>query len=177
MKEEWRDVPGYEGYYQVSNKGRVKSVERMVPRGNHTYPVQERILMTPPSSLGYPMVNLSKNSSGRTCFVHHLVMSAFVGPCPDGCNVNHIDGDTTHNDFRNLEYVSYKEHDTHTREVLGHDMRGEMHGQSKLTRPQVVEIKRRLAAGERAYLLAREFGVSKSTIGDIKNNRTWSWLD
>lgn len=98
-KETWKPVVGYEGLYEVSDWGRVKSVGRG----------KERILKLTPNTLGYLQVSLHKNGEQKTCKVHQLVMRAFVGECPDGYEVDHYDWDRKNNRLNNLRYIPAKE--------------------------------------------------------------------
>lgn len=99
-------MPGYKGFYSVSNQGRVRSEARIVKRSNGgtcSYP--ERILrqMTHPKS-GYLRVNLQRDSTRWTIEVHRLVLGAFVGPCPPGMQTLHWDDTPTNNSLANLRY-------------------------------------------------------------------------
>lgn len=103
--EIWRDVQGYEGFYQVSNLGRVWSV----PRTDATNHKQGgKIMKLKRETAGYLKVNLSKNGKARLMFVHRLVATAFVQK-DEGCDiVNHIDNDRANNNSKNLEWTTYK---------------------------------------------------------------------
>ena len=100
--EEWRDIIGYEGLYQVSNLGRVKSL-------NYNHTGKEGILDTEPTSSGYVQVNLYKNNKRKTYLVHRLVAQSFI-PNPLGLpEVNHIIDDFEHrsdNRVENLEWCT-----------------------------------------------------------------------
>lgn len=111
---EWRDVPGYEGYYQVSNDGRVRSVDRVVPclgDGRPRFSTLRKGVELKPhkDKYGYMIVNLSKDGTRKKHKVHRLVMLAFAGECPDGLQVNHKDENKANNRVGNLEYVTCKE--------------------------------------------------------------------
>ena len=109
MREEWKDIEGYEGMYQVSNKGNVKSLERKVWDSRGYYrTVTEKILKTGESGRGYLIVVLCKNGKMKTCKVHRLVAEAFLEN-PQGLpEVNHLSEDKTDNSLENLEWVSHK---------------------------------------------------------------------
>lgn len=110
MKEEiWRDVPGYEGYYQVSNLGRVRSLDRVVRRSNVPPFLQKgRILKLYLEKTGYFTCNLCVNDSKRTRSVHQLMAMAFLNHAPNGLNlvVDHINNIKTDNRLDNLQIVT-----------------------------------------------------------------------
>ena len=98
--EVWKDVAGYEGYYKVSNKGNVYSVERKDSRGNKC---GGRILKQR-YSRGYPQVGLYKNGKMQNRLIHRLVLEAFVPNLENHPEVNHRDEDKTNNELSNLEW-------------------------------------------------------------------------
>lgn len=104
MSVEWRDVGGYEGMYQVSNKGSVKSLSRKDARG---HVLQEKELKLSTTKKGRKMVILSKNGQTKGFSVHRLVAEAFLGRSE--LTVNHIDEDPTNNNVENLEYMTVAE--------------------------------------------------------------------
>lgn len=109
MREEWRDVVGYEGLYQVSSFGRVKGVARSVKRNGHEVKVPERFLCQTDNSNGYLRVNLSKDNRVKQTFVHRLVAEAFVDN-PDGCRyIDHLDSDRHNNHVENLVWCTQSE--------------------------------------------------------------------
>ena len=106
MIEEWRDVPGYEGMYQVSDKGRVRSLDRVVPclrLGSNKKP--GKVLRSNPRSvMGYLGVVLYHQGARRNFDVHRLVALAFIGECPEGMEVCHNSGDVNDNSVKNVRY-------------------------------------------------------------------------
>lgn len=103
MNEEWRDIQGYEGFYQVSNLGRVKSLDRFDGFQNN---VKGKILKKYISETGYERACLSKNNKTKKFQVHRLVATAFI-PNPDNKpQVNHIDECRSNNNFENLEWCT-----------------------------------------------------------------------
>ena len=106
MKEIWKDIEGYEGYYQISNTGKVKSLERMKWNGKGYQKVPEKILEGVDNGHGYLRVKLCKDGKVEQPLVHVLVATAFL-PNPDNLpEVNHKDEDKTNNCVENLEYCS-----------------------------------------------------------------------
>ena len=102
MEEEWRDIEGYEGLYQVSNLGRVKSL-----RNNHGQ-FREKILKPGKNKLGYLQVNLYKEGKIKRCLVHRLVAETFIPNVNNYTQVNHKDENKTNNCVSNLEWCNRK---------------------------------------------------------------------
>ena len=108
--EIWKDIPNYEGLYQASNLGRVKSLERFRKGKNGSLvPVKEKILKPKISHNGYYQVALIKNSKVRFYLVHRLVFGAFNATIPEGLQVNHINEIKSDNRLSNLNLMTSKE--------------------------------------------------------------------
>lgn len=117
MKEIWKDIEGFEGYYQVSNLGRVRSVDRVVTQfngwANAKRPTKGRIRTITKQTQGYSQVGLCKNGVQKSYRLNRLVAKAFV-PNPDNkLYVNHIDGNKDNNRADNLEWVTNSENIMH----------------------------------------------------------------
>lgn len=170
MNEQWKDVVGYEGIYQVSDHGRVKRVAR----GPSTYP--GRILSPTHNSSGYVIVPLCQGGKQVGKCVHRLVAEAFLGPAPSPKHeANHKDGNKDDNHAKNLEWLTCSENTKHAYRVLGIEpRRGERSGMSKLTRCDVRRIRMLYATGEYTQAeLGDMFGVARDTIGHIIRRETW----
>ena len=179
--ENWKDIVGFEGKYQVSNIGGLRRLEHL-GRGRYgasKYPAKVIIPTKSVNKRGYTSLSVSLPSErGRvTRIVAHIVAEAFIGPRPEKMSVCHIDGDSTNNSVENLRY------DTHAgnmKDTIAHgtSIRGERHPMRVLTPEQVKEIKCRLKNakyGEKAAM-SREFGVSPQTINNIRRGQAWGWL-
>lgn len=108
MEEIWKDIQGYEGLYQISNYGRVKSLERIVRKSNGVLqPRQERIMAKRVSTDGYYIAKLSRDGHSKSIAIHRLVASHFI-PNPNNLpEVNHKDFDRTNNHVDNLEWCTH----------------------------------------------------------------------
>lgn len=119
MKEIWKNILGYEGYYMVSNTGKIKSLSRKVSHSfSGTITMKERIMKPKRNKNGYMEVNLIKDSKRKTFKVHRLVAINFLDNNYNKKEVNHIDGDKTNNLINNLEWVTPSENQIHSYSVL-----------------------------------------------------------
>jgi len=108
MEETWKDIPDYEGYYQASNLGRIRSLERVVKSSkNRSRTVVERILVLSYDTYGYKIINLNKEGKSCTNKVHRLVMLTFMGE--SNLEVDHINGIRDDNRLCNLRYCTQRE--------------------------------------------------------------------
>lgn len=107
MEEIWKNINGYEGLYQVSNLGRIKSLERMVKSNNNNYRiVKEKILKQNQDKNGYYVISLNKNNKSKKYIVHRLVAQTFI-PNPNNYPVvNHKDENKKNNCVENLEWCT-----------------------------------------------------------------------
>jgi hypothetical protein len=167
--ERWRTVAGYEGLYEISDLGNVRSLHRSYK------PRLRGDLLTPGVSCGKMTVVLYKDGGRKTRLVHHLVLDAFTGPCPPGEEARHGPGGALDNRLVNLCWGTHAENEA-DRVRDGTSNRGERQWQARLTREQVMECRRRYAAGESQGVLAAEFGVSGPTVSNAITGETWSWL-
>ena len=156
---EWRDIPGYEGRYRVSNDGRIYSLISSL--------VMKQFKLTH----GHLAVMLYFNGVGKIHPVHVLVASAFVGVRPPGYYTHHKNEDRQDNRPDNLEYKTPEDH-------TGDHVRGEKSVCAKLTENQVREIRRLHSTGESSYRkLAKIYEVSCFTISDVIRRRNWRHVE
>ena len=138
----WKPISDYEGLYEVSDAGEVRSLDRTIickKQGTEIH-LKGCFLKPHESGRGYPAVALSKNGIVKTTYVHTLVANAFLGENPDMV-VNHIDGNKWNNAVSNLEWVSYSQNNQHAYDN-GLKPRGEGFYRAKLTENQVRQILR-----------------------------------
>lgn len=119
LNETWVDIPDYEGYYQVSDWGRVRSLDRKTTRGQN---VNGKILTSWENSDGYLNVGLTKGNIRKVCRVHRLVLLGFTKNPDITKETNHIDNIRTNNHLSNLEWVTHKENVNH-RDIQGRQNR------------------------------------------------------
>lgn len=122
----------------------------------------------------YYSVKLSNKGERKHCFVHRLLAEAYI-PNPENKNyVNHKDGNKLNNNVENLEWVTFAENIQHSFQTgLNKGLAGEENGKALLNEDQVIKIYEKLLSGEKSIDIAKEFGVNRSTIGNIKRKRLW----
>ena len=168
MSEIWRDIKGYEGRYQVSSMGRVKTVERHKSDGRRQ---PEAIRKTQIDHRGYEFVLLYNGERMNRFSVHVLVANAFIPNPEHKPQVNHIDGDKLNNVLENLEWVTASENQFH---ALAHGLliprRGDANKQTKVSDADIRRIREMRKAGAKLQPLADMFGISLSQVGRIVRN-------
>jgi hypothetical protein len=164
MTEEWRDIPGYEGLYQVSDQGRIWSIRR------------QRAL-SPNVNNHYLRVQLSKDGSWKRFRVHKLVLLSFVGPRPDGYQVDHINRDRLDNRLSNLRYLHHSENEAQgavtKNKLYIYRHNGEANPHSKLTNDQRIAIVALYATGRYTQQqIAAMYGICRQTVGELANGKS-----
>lgn len=169
----WKTIKGYEGYYEVSDTGRVRSLTRVIPNVSETSDIFYRTLhgremkLTYDPINGYYVVNLRKNCTSNVRQVHRIVAETFLENPDNLPTVNHIDGNKLNNDLSNLEWASYSWNNLH---ALQHGLR----------RPRGVTICQYTSDGElvgqfRSVCEAsRATGIGRANISHCVNRRTLS---
>jgi hypothetical protein len=148
----WKDIPGYEGSYQASNHGEIRSVTR------------ERLLNYTKQRSGHISVKLAR----VTHYVHALVLLTFVGPKPTSdvrIECRHLDGNPANNHVHNLKWGTVQEN---------RKDRQRLHEVGVFSASQVRDIKIRLRENSQIKVLAAEYGVDRHTISNIKNGKTYA---
>lgn len=167
--EEWRKIPDFEDY-EASNFGNIR---KSIDFGGWT---AGRILRPGPHTAGYLSVTLRKNNKSHGKTVHSLVALCFLGERSEGMHINHKDGCKHNNCANNLEYCTPSQNSWH-KEESGLGTRGEKNGQCKLSKEDVIEIRRKYSDKEaNQYELARQYKVQVATINRAINKGCWAWL-
>lgn len=171
IAEEWRDVPGYEGFYQVSSFGAVRSLDRVV-FGAKKQTVKGRLLSERDNGNGYKFVTLWSGGRQENMYVHRLVLLAFSGPSEKGLSACHNDGDRSNNRLSNLRWdTTIANHAD--KKIHGTLRQGGRCYQAKLSDIDIQSIRRMLSAGFEQKEVAKLFGISQPSVSDIKHGRTW----
>jgi hypothetical protein len=176
--EKWKSIPGYEGCYEVSSYGSVRSLDRLLikPAAIRGYPRKVRgTILRPGMTKGYYFVLLSNHEGvKKSHYVADLVALAFIGQKPDGFQTCHNDGDPTNNVLFNLRYDTRKNNNL-DKYKHGTVRYGELTPTSKLTEREVMEI---LSIGwsQPAVDTAKVYGVTGGCIQSILTGKTWRHL-
>lgn len=175
IDEVWKPVVGYEGLYEVSSIGDIRSLFHGGSNRwkNAKYPR----MMLPYVVRGHYALFLSCNGSQKSYCVNRLVLEALCGPCPIGYEAAHLNGKPLDNCFTNLVWCTHKENESH-KIIHGTLLRGERCGNSILTEKQVLEIRGLFKHRKHGDTIstAIRFGCSEATIKDVGTRKSWKWL-
>lgn len=167
--ERWLPVVGYEGVYEVSDLGRVRSIDRTIQRAGRAVRVQGVMLSLKVNRSGYVYVNVSNEAKPAALLVHRLVAKAFL-PNQDGLPiVNHRDCDTQHNALGNLEWCSAEHH-------MRHAIENERFGTQRLSVVDVLEIRAAYSAGLRRTDIADAYNIGVRHVWRIGTRRAYAHL-
>lgn len=174
--ERWIPVPGYEGLYEASTFGRLRSLDRVVQHRNRwgklgSLRVHGRVLGGGPHLGGYRTAHLYSGGVRWATAFHIVVALTFHGPCPMGLEVRHLNGRHEDNRPVNLRYGTRRENEA-DKELHGKRFRGEDVACAKLDTAQILEIRRRV--GEPQKQLAEAFGCTFSNISAIQLRKSWT---
>lgn len=182
MIEEWRDIPRFEGFYQASNLGRIRSLDRLVTF-NGTRAERKGVILRPAQRNNYAFVLLSIEGRKKAYSIHRLIVTTFIPNAENYPCVNHIDCDKSNNNLLNLEWCTSKQNSEHA--VVNNKYRkGEFAGRAVLNDIIAREIRVKYLSEEnitqprltRPYpmkRLAKEYGASIQAIAAIVKNKSY----
>lgn len=170
--EIWKPIKGFENSHEVSNMGRVRSLDRTDAMGRH---IRGKVLCNVQQTSGYYSLWISFHGKNRRYLVHRLVADAFVDNPESKPHVNHKNGIKTDNRAENLEWVTRSENIKHSYEYLGRvsPMKGNHRPATwsrKLTDAQADTIRKSPKTGRE---LAAEYGVDPMTISNIRTGKLY----
>lgn len=177
MEEIWKDIQGYEGIYQISNLGRVKSLSRIIFRGRGKHITKDVIIKIYVNNTGYYGVNLNVNKTHKSFLLHRLIAKAFI-PNPNNypC-INHIDGNPLNYSISNLEWCTYSQNTTHAYKINRMSQTGLHNNNVKLTEKDVLSIRNEYVQNKETLIsIAKKYNVYLTCIHKIVNRRTWKHI-
>ena len=175
MSEIWKDIPDYEGSYQVSNMGRVRSLDRVVTfKDGSTRKYKGKVLKPHLNDRGYVRLTLCNDNGCNIKRVHRLVLGTFKPHVNmKDLEVNHMDGDKLNNHLTNLEWVTARDNMLHAYDLGLITNIGEGSPNAKLSNTDVLEILQRLDTGELQKDIGSDYNVSKDYISQINRGVRW----
>ncbi len=176
--EQWRPVVGYEGLYEVSDQGRVRSLDRLVRHSSGKALCRLRGVILKPATRqkGHLHVVLCCNGAEATHQIAHLVAAAFIGPRPDGLVVRHGKLGASNNTVGNLSYGTHSQNNGADKFRDGTHNRGERSAHARLTEDEVLEIRWLVAMGARHAAVAAAYGINRPGVTKIANRQRWAHI-
>lgn len=171
----FRVIPDYPRY-AVNESGTILSICSPSGRGKDRPWKDARTVTHVIRPKGYHVISLcSINGQKRIRMVHILVLEAFIGPCPEGLQCRHLDGNPANNHVTNLKWGTSIEN-ANDKLMHGTYIQGERGSKAKLTNEDVIEIRKRRANGETIETIAKDFPLKQNSIYNIVNRRTWKHI-
>lgn len=174
-KEIWKDIIDFEGCYQISSLGRIRSLDRFVTcRNGGVKLFKGKIKNVSENRRRYKSICLSKNSKTKNFDIHRLLAIHFIPNPGNKKEVNHIDGNRMNNDLSNLEWSTPSENALHAHKtgLISNTGRKNHKRARKLTDNQVIDIKKNYKRGM-AKILSQKYNVSKECIYSIWGGYSW----
>lgn len=175
-KEQWRDVKGLKGFYQISDRAAVKSLPRKIVTSHGVIRRVFGCILRPYKSRnGYLTVKIGTSQRDKKhYFIHKMIAKAFIPNPNNKKHINHIDGNKLNNKISNLEWCTLKENIQHAfRTGLTVSAKGEAAGRAKLSNKQVLEI---LNSNLTSRQLGKIYSVSKTSVWAIKTGLSWNHI-
>lgn len=168
-KETWKDIPNYEGVYQVSNLGRIRSLDRYVTRGKSGFFKEGQIQKLQNNGNGYLYKQLKYKGNYKNFYIHRLVLMVFVGERPDGMVICHKDGDITNNKLSNLRY------DTPLENNIDQFRQGTRN--NVLKNEEVLRIRKMYNEGYKPLSISTKLNINIHSVRSVLQGKTYSWLN
>jgi len=167
-----RAISGFFGYF-IDDSGTVWSIRgKGKPGALRDVPGR---LRTQENQHGHPFIYLRVKMKRYKFYIHRLVLQAFVGPCPEGMECRHLDGNPRNNKLTNLKWGTRQENES-DKVAHGTGNQGERNGMSKITWEVAEEIRKRYASGkETQKAIGMDYGISDGTVCNIVNYKAWTF--
>lgn len=173
---EWCPLKGWEGIYEISSHGQIRSLERLIKNGKALYKSKVRILKGVDRRDGYLSITLKDGDHLERWLIHRLVLTTFVGPCPDGMEALHgPDRNRQNNKLCNLRWGTRADNE-YDKIAHGISNRGERQWNSKLTSGDISEMFGMQKAGHSQTTIARYFRIHPSHVSKTFSGQRWAHL-
>lgn len=174
ISEEWKPIQGYEGVYEVSCQGNVRSLDRFVKTSKSGKKFVKGRLLKPVAVKGYSIVSLCLNGHQVEKKIHRLVANAFLDNPFELPQVNHLDGNKTNNNVSNLEFCSPLHNVKHAFDTgLCDRSIAQRHYGAKLKNSDIPIIRSRLSSNESPTSIAKDYSIGRHIIYKIKYGKSW----
>ncbi len=173
--ETWKVIKGYEGLYQISNQGNLRSLDRITKTSYRIRHIKGKTISMVIGNAGYLRSVIYKNGKQQNISLHRIVAETFILNPLNLPQVNHKDGNKTNNRVENLEWVTPSINWHHARKNSLIKNVGETSHRAKLSIKQVREIRQKHLAGLGAYVIAKQYGVSGNCIYQIIVGNSWQF--
>ena len=173
ITERWLPCVGYEGSYEVSSCGRVRSIDRIIYKRGFPYPFKGKILTPRLNKKGYLFVKFHSENKGIERNPHRLVAEAFIPNPENKPQVNHIDSNKLNNNDWNLEWNTNSENQLHAYRLGLQNKKGENNSNTVLKDSDVTLIKLRYNSGLKISEVSKELNINMSILRQIIYGRTW----
>ena len=170
MKEVWKAIPGFSGFYEASNMGRIRSWRKLAGHGKKA--TEPRVLKQYGGNNKYNRVCLTRNSCKKKYSTHRLILLAFCGEPNRDYECGHLNSNRTDNRLENLKWVTRKENYSH-RYGVETDNTGERNGRSKIKRKDAENIRCLFKNGVAILDIANKYNLSRGNIYKIIQNHSW----
>lgn len=181
--ENFKEIKGFEGLYEISDQGRIRYLDKMVERGKWGRFLKKGALMAPyPAGRGYYKISLRKNKNLYHNYIHRIVAETFIPNPENKKTVNHINGIKTDNRVENLEWMTYSENNKHsfdtglkkpTRKPIN---RGQNSPNAKFKDEDIRVIRKIYSEGVTQEKISKIYNVCRQTIGSIITRKNWSHI-
>lgn len=169
-KETFKNIDGFD--YQISNWGRVVSLPKYLWNGKVHYKSKMKLMIPIKSKNGYQSVVLHKGTIKKSAYIHRLVLETFIGPCPEGQECRHLDGNPSNNIIENLCWGTPTQNQNDRRKH-GTDNGGFRHPMHKL-KPEEIELLKYLSQHKiKKLILSKMFKINRSQEYRIRRGLSW----